>query len=43
MIREPCGSFRELEALDAIAGIAGKLTVFNGTKGLMNGLVRLRN
>jgi len=32
---------KELEALDAIAGKVGNLTVLNGTEGLMNGLVRL--
>ncbi|MFQ5566847.1 MAG: SPFH domain-containing protein, partial [Paracoccaceae bacterium] len=32
---------KELEALDAIAGKVGNLTVHNGTEGLMTGLVRL--
>jgi regulator of protease activity HflC (stomatin/prohibitin superfamily) len=32
---------KELEALEAIAGKVDKLTVFNGTSGLMNDLVKL--
>ena len=32
---------KELEALDAIAGKVKNLTVFGGTEGLMNGLVKL--
>lgn len=34
---------KELEALEAIAGKVDKLTVHNGTGGLMNDLVRLRD
>jgi regulator of protease activity HflC (stomatin/prohibitin superfamily) len=34
---------KELEALEAIAGKVDRLTVHNGTGGLMNDLVRLRD
>ena len=34
---------KELEALDGIAGKVERLTVHNGTGGLMNDLVRLRD
>jgi regulator of protease activity HflC (stomatin/prohibitin superfamily) len=34
---------KELEALEAIAGKVGRLTVHNGTGGLLNDLVRLRD
>ncbi len=33
---------QELEALEAIAGKAERLTVHNGTEGLMTDLVKLR-
>ncbi|ESY97638.1 hypothetical protein X741_02330 [Mesorhizobium sp. LNHC229A00] len=42
-MRQRKGRLKELEALETIAGKVERLTVHNGTGGLLNDLVKLRD